>query len=862
MILSAGKEATAVNVLEKSSLLEALKLQMEIVSTPSVHMNETSGMNDACALTDLCTKAGGSCASSFAGVCQCLVVSILKQWNCNSTLLELDQDCMSTLQACGKPKDLQAVLGNAIFDSDGVLVTADALSVACFLQDRTIVENGNEIDPINEQWELDAFLTPLQSAPTDCPQLEANCFSTRSFSDEFGDAIAGDLALVQVSCVVTFVFLGATLGQVKCGPNSRWSMSIAAVLMIGLSTMAGFGISSAIGLFFGPVHSLLPFVLLGIGVDDGFVIVNAFDRERGTKRRVDEDDEALVERCARGLARAGASVAVTSMTDLVAFAISSNSALPALASFCGFASICIAFLWFFASTFFTACLVLDEHRQRNNGRDCLCCCLTRKTKDEGDDDENNNNNAAAAEQEEETENPEGIASACFRKHHAPAILSAPGKAIVLTIFSGLLAFGLHGSMNLSVENTERNFVPADSYILEHAAAADEWFSEDGTSFFIVFEEVEAQLGNAIYDKRQALAQLDERLAGKSTAPPYISEPISEDACRNVMTGLEACLVAQGTDAVGGAPVGSDGWPATQEDFVSTLEKCVSFIGPGSQHAGDVSMVTDMATNQTRLEAIRVESECVRLTKERRGEIIEDASKQIDAMDATRAMVDSWTDLPPSFVHSNIYLGVEGFKIVRSELFMNVGLAIVSVAIIVLFAVASFMTALLITLNVAFCIVEILGFMWAIGIAIDSVSVINVVLAVGLSVDCSAHVGHTFMVKGGSNWNRRVTETLVDMGAAVLCGATSTFLAVAVLLGSSSHVFEALSTQFALTVALGVSHGLILLPVMLSLVGPKPFASAENLDGSSNNNAVATSEDSDEQGDTNTNSKCFETTMSA
>lgn len=76
----------------------------------------------------------------------------------------------------------------------------------------------------------------------------------------------------------------------------------------------------------------------------------------------------------------------------------------------------------------------------------------------------------------------------------------------------------------------------------------------------------------------------------------------------------------------------------------------------------------------------------------------------------------------------------------------------------------------------------------------------------------------------------MTETLADIGAAVLCGATSTALAVAVLLGSSSYVFEILSTQFALTVALGVSHGLILLPVMLSLFGPKPFAAAEKLDG--------------------------------
>ena len=128
------------------------------------------------------------------------------------------------------------------------------------------------------------------------------------------------------------------------------------------------------------------------------------------------------------------------------------------------------------------------------------------------------------------------------------------------------------------------------------------------------------------------------------------------------------------------------------------------------------------------------------------------------------------------------------------------------------------------MNVAFCIVEILGFMYAIGIVIDSVSVINVVLAVGLSIDYSAHVGHCFMVKGDHSKDARALEALADIGASVLNGALSTFLAVAVLLFSTSYVFTTLATQFALTVGLGLIHGL--LPVLLSLFGPEPFASAE------------------------------------
>ena len=117
-------------------------------------------------------------------------------------------------------------------------------------------------------------------------------------------------------------------------------------------------------------------------------------------------------------------------------------------------------------------------------------------------------------------------------------------------------------------------------------------------------------------------------------------------------------------------------------------------------------------------------------------------------------------------------------------------------------------------------------MFYLGIAIDSVSTINIVLAVGLSIDYSAHVGHCFMHKGGTDKNARATEALADIGAAVLNGAATTFLAVVVLLFSSSYVFQILSQQFALTVVLGVAHGLILLPVLLSLMGPKAFASAD------------------------------------
>lgn len=83
-----------------------------------------------------------------------------------------------------------------------------------------------------------------------------------------------------------------------------------------------------------------------------------------------------------------------------------------------------------------------------------------------------------------------------------------------------------------------------------------------------------------------------------------------------------------------------------------------------------------------------------------------------------------------------------------------------------------------------------------------------------------------MKKGGDNKNVRATESLADIGASILNAALSTFLAVAVLLFTSSYFWKTLAIQFIVTIMLGLMHGLLLLPVLLSLFGPEPFASAE------------------------------------
>ena len=155
-----------------------------------------------------------------------------------------------------------------------------------------------------------------------------------------------------------------------------------------------------------------------------------------------------------------------------------------------------------------------------------------------------------------------------------------------------------------------------------------------------------------------------------------------------------------------------------------------------------------------------------------------------------------------------------------------------------------------TLLVMLCVVlvdaDILGLMWLWGLSIDSVAIINLVLAIGLAVDYSCHVAHAFCqmpnMLGPEATPReqrqaRADKAVEEMGVAVVHGAVSTFLAVLVLSASKSYIFVIFFKQFFGICLFGALHGLLLLPVLLSLIGPDPVDVGARTDRSLDGQAI-------------------------
>lgn len=109
----------------------------------------------------------------------------------------------------------------------------------------------------------------------------------------------------------------------------------AGVLNIGLAVVAAYGLAGYIGLLFTPLMSILPFIMLGVGVDGMFVLQAALDAT--------DSNESMLTRMAETMRQGGVSVAVASVTNFGAFMIGSNTSLPALAAFSVYAALGLLF---------------------------------------------------------------------------------------------------------------------------------------------------------------------------------------------------------------------------------------------------------------------------------------------------------------------------------------------------------------------------------------------------------------------------------------------------------------------------------------------------------------------------------------
>ncbi|CAJ1969993.1 unnamed protein product [Cylindrotheca closterium] len=701
--------------------------------------------------------------------------------NNNNVLTQISQPTYPD----GTPVEVKEIMGNPQYENE-LLTYAQLLIMTIDFPETDAAFEFEDIMldrvlALQEQW---------LSEPNNPYRLEA--FAERSFDDEFSRAIVNDIPLVPMIFFVMSIFTGLVFFR-KNWIHSRCLLGFGAVCSIFLSIMVGYGIMFIIGVPFTSMTQIVPFIMFGIGLDDAFIIWGAYQRMDRSIPAVDRVHDTMEE--------VGVSIFVTTFTSVVAFGLGGLSKVPAVYWLCAYAAPTILIDFIYQTTFFVALIILDEQRVEAKKRDCFTC-LKAPQQQEGED--------------QDDQAPEIPVVDRFMVWYSDFLMKPIVKVIVLAIF-----FGIFGGLSYSASLLKQEFyftdvLPSDSYVADFWDKYQVYTGGSGVAPYVVFRDID-QSDPAIQ------AQMDTYVNDIVAMDEISSQPdffwVRDFQAFLTSTQTMSSLVA-GFPKDSPAYVTYSGSPSTIADTMGNLafeqQLDVFLTVPSFDKLYSKNIVRNQAGNvtvsRTRVRMDRVNQRSV--------------DSLVDTLETQRVITENTSinngvdpDNWKFFTFDELFYIWQFYTESPSELVLSTILGVSAVSIISLIFIPHWSSVLFVAPIISILYVDLLGFLQLCGVAINAVSYISLVMSIGLMVDFLLHILLRFFESKETTREAKVKDVLQTMGASILVGGISTFLGVLPLVFSTSTVFSTIFYCFLGLVVLGITHGLIFLPVVLSLLGP-------------------------------------------
>lgn len=169
-----------------------------------------------------------------------------------------------------------------------------------------------------------------------------------------------------------------------------------------------------------------------------------------------------------------------------------------------------------------------------------------------------------------------------------------------------------------------------------------------------------------------------------------------------------------------------------------------------------------------------------------------------------------------------------FELVRPTSIQCMVIGAIIMMIISFVFIPNILCSIWITFSIISIEVGVVGYMSLWHVNLDSISMINLIMCIGFSIDFTAHICYVYMSSKQKLPEDRVKEALYSLGLPIVQGSVSTILGVVALLLAESYIFLVFFKMVFLVIFFGAMHGLFLLPVMLSLFGPNSCTEIDDM----------------------------------
>ncbi|KAM8838780.1 patched domain-containing protein 3 isoform 1-T1 [Synchiropus picturatus] len=714
------------NVLAEELLQEILDLDFKIRSMP-VEFNQSTFSYE-----DVCARVAGSCFSND-------ILEIIEQQAGNITTLDLTYPWF-------KNTPLHLSLGG-VHANNSVVKRAEAMQLRYYL---------TEADKQKAELWLEGFihLVSNQSAAN----MELSYSTSASMQWEFEKTPTSVISLFSITYVIVISFSILSSWRQDNVRTKVW-VACCGVLSTGLAVLSGFGALLLLGQpFVIPVASC-PFMILGVGLDDMFIMVSCWQRTRVLA--------SVPDRLAHTYRDSAVSISVTTLTNALALYLGCSSSFGSVRSFCLYAGVSVCFCYLYCLTFLGACLALNGQREAQNMHWFTCA---RIPEDAANTDSKTFNVCCIGgsyNRITETEESECV-SRFFERFYGPFLTHKFTKAAVIAVYTLYLAVSIYGCITLKEGLDVKHLALDDSYLIDYYHNQKQYFFEYSYNIMVAvkqpvsyWDEIERNNTLSCLSKFESLDYVNSTSGWFFTFQSYID-----------VTNI------------------------TKEDFQSNL---IQFLDYNSQFHQDLNW-SEGGTIQSSRFFIQLQNR---------------ATTKDMMMGLRKTAEECSTDL---LVYHPAFIYFDQYTVIVQNTVQTVLVAVFVMLTVSLILIPSPVCSLWVAFAVCSVIVGVTGLMSLWGVNLDSISMINLIMCVGFSVDFSAHISYSFISSPKRDVNAKAMDALAHLGYPILQGALSTVLGVVVLSTSGSYIFRTFFKIVFLVITCGTLHGLVFIPVFLTLLG--------------------------------------------
>jgi predicted RND superfamily exporter protein len=598
--------------------------------------------------------------------------------------------------------------------------------------------------------------------------------STTSLDNEINSASGVLLRLFIAAFAVLIMFAVLSLTMLDW-VRSKVVVGLFGVLSPCLAVLASLGLLSTMGLKYSGVIGVMPFLILGIGVDDMFIIVESF---RHTSPR-----DSIETRLSGTLAKAAVSITITSVTDFLAFMIGAVSVYPSVFAFCIFASTAIIFDLILQLTFFAACIFYDTKREHANRHGLSMCVVLPKSLSKVKTRRYQlfcsggvmYNSQVVEEQQEH------LASKLLKKHYGPFLMKKPVKVTVIVVLVAYLAISIYGCTRLEKGNKIED-------LTQDGSVTQRYFLQREKYFTLFTHQVSfIKTTSADYWNKSVQQEMDSIIADV-VASQFVSS--SQAVSWWLHSYINYLQITKNITDI------------SQFNFMQILQDEFLKLDRYSHFKLDIHF----SENRQQIEATRF----LVVTSNVSGPELEEAM-----LIEFRKIADR----NGLIAYNVFFVFFDHLLALVPSVFQTIGIALGAMLIVALLIIPYPLGALLAMAAILSTVVGVIGLMHFWGVRLDTTAMITIIMSIGFSVDSSVHIIHAFAVSPEQTQDRQAIDALHHLGYPVVQGSVSTVLSVLPIAFAGMEIFRSFFKTLFLVITLGFMHGIAVLPVILSLLGP-------------------------------------------